>query len=65
MTDSRPHNPFQWYLGKAVTLQSRSYVVERSEVVGRELSFVLRDQTTCETTRMAPVELLTLVSASQ
>lgn len=60
MTETRPDkaNPFQWYLGKAFSLQGRSYVVEDCEVRGRDLSILLRDPSDGATRHVSPLELI-------
>ena len=62
MTGPRPTNPFRWYLGKAVPLRSRTYVVEQCEIDARGLSFVLRDPQSGALERLSAMELVGLES---
>lgn len=58
VTPSDKTNPFQWYVGKTVSLRGRAYVVEDFEVQGRNLSFLLRDRSNDEVRRIDPVDLV-------
>lgn len=62
--DDGKANPFQWYVGRTVSLRGRRCSVEKIEVSGHELSFVLKDSATGELQRVDPVALVsaTLIS---